>query len=269
MAESAMKHKYTLEIAFVILVIAVSLAGFSSLFIGTQAQRTPHHYLHIVTSLAWLALLLCQLVLISRHSFQRHRALGKSIFFAGPVLGATLVMLTVHSAAKDAAVGRADFMVVQNVMVTLEVALLIFLAFVLRRNRAVHGAFLLSTALLFMGIALFFVLISYVPGYRSAGPGAPPDFAGAGQAIVYVSGAIALLFFLKNMRTGWPWLLAGSFFVVNGLLQMVVARTETTKPLTFLIASIGSAPAFGLSLLIFASLLWLAWKRADTRSPVL
>jgi len=72
-------------------------------------------------------------------------------------------------------------MIVQNVMVTLEVALLVFLAFALRRNRNVHGALLLSTALLFMGIAMFFTLISHVPGYR-AGPGAGPRIADAAQA---------------------------------------------------------------------------------------
>ncbi|MEP7002090.1 MAG: hypothetical protein ABI969_16495 [bacterium] len=83
-------------------------------------------------------------------------------------------------------------------MVTLEVALLVFMAFILRKNRNVHGSLLMSTALLFTGIALFFTLISHVPRYRI--------------------------------------------------------------DLTQLVASIGRAPAFGLGLVIFLALLWMAWR---------
>ena len=198
-----MKNKYTLEIIFLVLVIAVSLVGFSSLYFGKPVERDAYHYLHIITSLAWLMLLLSQLVLISQQRFHLHRVIGKSIFFAGPVLVATLTLLSVHSAVKDAEAGKADFMVVQNVMVTLEMALLVFLAFVLRKNRQVHGALLLGTAFLFMGIALFFTLISYVPGYRMAGPGTFPRFAEAAQTISLVGGLIGLLFFLKNWRACW------------------------------------------------------------------
>ena len=184
-----MKNKFTLEIIFLVLVIAVSLVGFSSLYFGKPVERNAYHYMHIITSLAWLMLLLSQLVLISQARFDLHRVVGKSIFFAGPVLVATLTLLSVHSAVKDAEAGKADFLVVQNVMVTLEMALLVFLAFILRKNRQVHGALLMSTALLFMGIALFFTLISYVPGYRIEGPETFNRFAKAAQTISFVGGA--------------------------------------------------------------------------------
>lgn len=260
-----MTNKYTPEIIFLLLVIALSVTGFSSLFTGQHAERTAYQYLHIVTSFAWLLLLLVQLLLIRQGSGPRHRAVGQCIFFAGPVLVASLTLLTVHSAVKDAEVGKADFMVVQNVMVTLELALLIFLAFVLRKNRRVHGALLLSTTLLFMGIALFFTLISYVPGYVVSGPGTFSRFAEAAQMVAYVGGVIALLFFLKNRSTGWPWLLTGSFFFLNGFLQMIAARMNGTKPLTSLVASIGRVPAFVLGLLVFGALIWLAWRVGQAR----
>ncbi len=250
-----MKNKYTLEILFLLVVLALSLAGFSSIFLGKH-EPTAFQFLHIVTSLAWLLLLLSQLLLIRQARFQSHRTIGKSIFFAGPVLVATLTLLTVHSAANDAVADRADFMVVQNVLVALEVALLVLLAFVLRKNRAVHGALLLSTALLFMGIALFFTLISYVPGY---------GFAKAAQACSLVVGVTGLAFFLRNWRTGWPWLLAGALFVINGLLQMTVAGMNGTKPLTLWVASIGRATAFGVSLAIFLALLCVAWRIEATK----
>jgi len=259
-AEGMLKNKHSLEIAFLLMVIALSLVGFSSLSLDEQAELSAYHYLHIITSLAWLLLLLSQLVLIRQHRFHLHRVVGTSIFFAGPVLVATLTLLSVHSAAKDAVAGRADVLVVQNVMVTVEVALLVFLAFIRRQNRNVHGSLLMSTALLFMGIALFFTLISFVPGYRIEGPETFSRFADAAQASSLIGSLVGLLFFLKNRRTGWPWILVSSLFFLNGFLQMVVDRTDRTTSLTLLVASIGEAPAFGLGLLIFGALLWVAWR---------
>ena len=260
-----MRKKYTLEMVFLLMVIALSLVGFSTLLLGEQPALTAYHYLHILTSLAWLLLLLGQLVLIRQQSFRRHRAIGKSIFIAGPLLIASLTLLSVHSASKAAAAGQADELLVQNVVTTIEVALLVFLAFILRRNRDVHGSFMISTALPFMGVALFFTFISYVPRFKVEGPETFSRFAEAGQTISLILIVVGLLFFLKNWRTGWPWILASLGFTLNGLLQVFLDSTERTKPLTELVASIGRAPAFGLSLTIFGALLWMAWKVAPAK----
>ena len=258
--EGMMRQKHTLEFVFLLMVIALSLVGFSSLALGENTGLTPYHYLHISTSVAWLLLLLSQLVLIRQHRFQHHRTIGKLIFIAGPLLVASLALLSVHSAAKEAVAGQADDLLVQNVMTTVEIAVLVFLAFILRRNRKVHESFLMSTALLFMGIALFFTFISYVPRFKIEGPETFSRFADAGQAISIIIFLIGLLFFLKDWRTGWPWIIASSFFSLNGFLQAYLDSADRTKSLTQLVASIGRAPAFGLGLLIFGALLWVAWR---------
>lgn len=260
-----MSHKYTPELLFLLLAIATSVVGFSSLYTGAQTGPDAYQALHIVTSFAWLLLLLGQLVVVRQHRFQLHRTVGMLIFFAGPVLVATLTMLCVHSAAKDAGVDRPDALVVQNVMVTAEVALLVLLGFLLRRNRSLHGSLLMSTALLFMGIALFFTLISYVPGYRIEGPETFSRFADAAQTTSIVGSLIGVLLFLARRRNGWPWLLASSFFVANGFLQLYVARTDRTLALTRLVGSIGRGSAFALGLTIFAALLWMAWRVEPAR----
>ena len=266
-----MRQKYTLEMAFLLMVIALSLVGFSSLWSGQHSERTPYHYLHITTSFAWLLLLLSQLVLIRRNSFRRHRAIGQSIFIAGPLLVASLTLLAVHSAAKNAAAGQADELFVQNVGSTIQIALLVFLAFALRRNRNLHASFLMSTALVFLGVALFFAFISYVPGFKIEGPETFSRFAKAGQTSSIVILVIGLLFFLRNWRTGWPWFIAAAFFTLNGWLQVYLDSTGRTLPLTQLVASIGRAPAFGASILLFGFLLWMAWKvdpSKRTKHPV-
>lgn len=255
-----MRQQYTVEIGFVGLVLAVSLVGFSSLFTGEQAWPDPYQSLHITTSVAWLLLLLGQLLLLRQRDGRRHRVIGTSIFAAGPLLVASVSLLTVHSAAKDAIVGRADTLVVQNVAFTLELSLLLGLAFLLRRRRAVHGALLLSTALMFLTIALFFTFISYVPGYRANGAGAPPRFAEAGQLSALIGAVVGLLFFLRSWRTGWPWLLTSVFFLLDGYVQFLVAQTQETKALTALVASVGRTPAFVLGFTLFGALLALAFR---------
>jgi hypothetical protein len=152
-------------------------------------------------------------------------------------------------------------MVVQNVMVTLELALLIFPAFWLRRRREIHGALLLSTALLFMGIALFFTLIGFVPAYRIEGPGTFHRFAEAAQVVAMVGVAVGMAFFLRDRRAGWPWLLAGMFFPLNGLVQAIVAQNQGTMALTRMVAACDLVVAFAISLSGYAALLWLAWTR--------
>jgi uncharacterized membrane protein YozB (DUF420 family) len=255
-----MKKKYTLEIVFLLMVIAVSLVGFSTLLLGEEPTLTAYHYLHVITSLAWLLLMLSQLFLLRQNDFRRHRAIGKWIFVAGPLLIASLTLLSVHSASKEAAAGGADDLLIQNVGTTIEVALLVFLAFILRRNRDLHGSFMMSTSVPFMGVAMFFTFISYVPRFKIDGPETFSRFAEAGQAISLFLLIVGLLFFLRKWRTGWPWILASVFFTVNGMLQGVLDGAGRTKALTALVASVGRAPAFALSLLGFAALLWVAWK---------
>lgn len=256
-----MRQQYTVEIAFLLLVIAVSILGFSSLVSGGKTVLTGYHVLHIITSMAWLLLLLGQLVLIRRGRFDRHRAIGASMLAVGPMLVASLTLLTVHSAAREAAAGAVDDLVVQNVTFTLEVALLLVLAFALRRNRRVHGALLMSSALMFLVIALFFSFISYVPGFRIEGPETFDRFAKSAQAGALIGSAIGLAFFLRNWRTGWPWLLVSTFFFLNGYAQVAVARAGQAQALTARVGSIGEGPAFGLGFGIFALLLWAVWQR--------
>jgi hypothetical protein len=136
-----------------------------------------------------------------------------------------------------------------------------FFAFWLRRRREIHGALLLSTALLFMGIALFFTLIGFVPAYRIEGPETFHRFAEAGKAVALATIAVGIVFFLRNWRNGWPWLLAGMFFLLNGVVQAIVAQTLGTMALTRMVAACDLVVAFAISLSGFAALLWLAWIR--------
>jgi hypothetical protein len=140
-------------------------------------------------------------------------------------------------------------------MVTLQLGLLILLAFVLRKRRKLHGSFILSTAILFMGIALFFTLISFVPPFKIEGPETFYRFqtaALAGQATCLVVG---FLFFVKDFRNGWPFLLAGSFFVLNEFIRSLLTKSKLIEPLTEFVGSMNQAFTFVGSFAVLLALL--------------
>lgn len=242
---------YKLEITFLILVILISIAGFWKLFIRADAKPIGVHFLHITTSLLCLVLLLIQLIHIDQKSFSSHRKLGLAIFAMAPLVVATVALLSVHSANKAIVTGKEDALIVQNVMVTVELGLVILFSFFLRRNRNLHGAFLLSSGILFMVIALFFALLSFVPLNKIDGPETFYRFGTAAITAGCIGSIVSLIFFFKSMRNGWPWLLAGSFFFFNGYINSLLHKENGIQPLTEFVGSIDQMEIFMLTLIGF------------------
>ena len=250
---------YKPEIAFLILVILISIAGFWELFMGADAKPIGLHYLHLIISLLWLVLLLIQLINIQRKRFLKHRKLGIAIFIMAPLVVATVALLSVHSANKAIITGKEDVLIVQNVMITFELGLVIFLAFVLRSNRNLHGALLLSSAILFMVIALFFALLSFIPIFKIEGPETFYRFGTAAITAGCIGAVIGIIFFFKSMRNGWPWLLAGSVFFINGYINSLLHTSNGIQPLTEFVGSINEKQTFIITLVGFFALLSFAW----------
>lgn len=225
----------------------LTFAGFWNVYFGPQSEAGPYHHLHIATVLAWLVLLASQLALAGSRNYSTHRRLGLLAIVAAPLLVASTTLLSVESARKGVASGRGDFMVVQNVMGTLELALIIVLAFALRRRRQLHASFLASTALMFAGIAAFFSLIGFVPGFRIEGPETFDRFGKALVTIQYASLVVGLLFFARDRRNGWPFLLVGAFPLLNGLIKSLLEQGGLIEPLTGLVGAANQPSAFAAS----------------------
>lgn len=262
-------RRFSIEFLLLGVTLLLSVSGFWKLFIGPDAPPDPHQSLHVVTSLTWLLLLLYQLNLIRGGRYGDHRRAGLAILAMGPLLFATTALLSVHSAHKALVAGEDDFLIVQNVMVTVELAALILLAFLLRKNRRLHGSLMLSTAILFMGIALFFTLIGFVPQFRIEGPETFyrfRDAAIAAQGTVLLVGA---LLFLRDFRNGWPYLLAGSFSTLNELIKASLDDNALLQPLTGLVGSMNKAATFvGSFALLLALLAVLTLRSARRRTEI-
>ncbi|GGA06757.1 hypothetical protein GCM10010923_15840 [Blastomonas marina] len=200
-------------------------------------------------------LVLAQLIVIAKGDYALHRRVGLAVLLVGPVIVATVATLSVYSAKKGAASGEGDFLIVQNVMVTLELALLIVLAFLFKKRRILHGHLLLSTLILFGGIALFFALIGFVPQFRIEGPETFYRFGLAAMTgqLVCLSGGLAL--FLLKSRDRWPFLLVGASFFANEGIRLLLERFGLIDGLTATVGSLDLVMTFVAVLLLVGVLL--------------
>jgi len=247
--------RYGLEFGLIAAVILIMILGFWDIYFGADADAQPHHHLHITTVFIWIGLLLTQLTLMARGSYQMHRKVGLAVLVGGPLLVATTAMLSVHSAHKGVVSGDGDFLIVQNVMVTLELGLLIFLAFLLKDRRKLHGSLLLSTTILFMGIALFFAIISFVPQFKIEGPETFYRFQMAATTGQVICVAVGSLFFIRDRRNGWPFLVAGFCFFLNEAIRFLLMSFGLIDPLTEIVGSMSQPLTFIASFALLFSLL--------------
>ena len=254
-------NHYRLEFGLIAAVMLIMVLGFWDIYFGPDAGAQPHHHLHITTVFIWIGLLLTQLTLMARGSREMHRKIGLAGLVTAPLLVATTAMLSVHSAHKGVVSGEGDFLIIQNVMVTLEVGLLIFLAFLLKNRRKLHGSLLLSTTILFMGIALFFAMISFVPLFRIEGPETFYRFQTAGITGQVICLAVGLLFFIRDRRNGWPFLVAAACFPLNDAIRAMLTSAGLIDPLTEFVGSMSQPITF------VATFVLMFWLLAATALP--
>ena len=269
MPQAGRHRRYAPEFALIAAAMLISVLGFWDIYFGPGPGAQPHHHLHIATAFIWMGLLLAQLVLIARGDRQNHRKLGLAVLVAGPLLVATTSALSVLSAYKGVASGKGDFLIVQNVMVTLEIGLIVFLAFLLKRRRELHASLLMSTTILFMGIALFFALIAFLPQFRIEGPETFYRFQTAAMTGQVICLATGLLFFFRDRRNGWPFLLAGACFPVNEAIRSLLTNSDLIDLLTETVGAMSQPLTFVATfVLLFSLLAATALPERRQRRPV-
>lgn len=255
---------YRAEMVLVLFVMAVGLLGFWTIYVGEAADPRPHHHLHLVTTFGWMALLLTQLVFLSRGQPSAHRRLGLAVLMAAPLLLASVAFLTVHSAHRGIVSGEGDFLIVQNVLGTLWLAAMLALAFIFVKRRKLHGAFLMSTLLLFLGPAIFFALLAFAPPFRIEGPETFHRFGLAAMTGQLVILAIALTFFLMDRRNNWPYLLAASSFLAAEALKLWLTRSGLIDPLTRFIGEMSQGWTFTVGFVLLLAILAVRLRPAFT-----
>lgn len=235
--------------------MVVGLLGFWNIFFAQGADPQPHHYLHLATTYIWMGLLLTQLVLLTSGKRAEHRRWGLAVLATGPLLIASMALLTVHSASSALASGEEDFLIVQNVFGTFWLAVVILLAFALKKRRKVHGALLSSTLILFLGPALFFVLLAFAPPFRIEGPETFYRFQTAAMTAQAIILAIVVLLLIKDRRHNWPYIFAAASYLLAEATKAWLTPLDLIDPLTRLVGAANQASTFLVTFAIVAVLL--------------
>lgn len=233
--------KYIFEYLLISTTIILTVTGFWNIFFGPNAQPKPYQILHVIVNFSWLFLMLYQLSLIGNKQGIKHKRVGLSILFFGPLLFAQAVLLAIHSAQKGLVSGEGDFMIVQNGLGTIELGLIILLAFILKKRRKIHSAFLISTVVLMLGISIFFLLLAVAPGLIGYG--------------MYITLFVGLLFFLKDRRNGWPILVSSSIFTINDFITSILIKQDLIQPLTEFVGALNQPISFFVSFIVLLFLL--------------
>ena len=132
-------------------------------------------------------------------------------------------------------------MIVQNALAPIELGLIIFLAFILKKRRKIHAAFLISTVVLMLGISIFFLMLAVAP-----------ELIGYGM---YITLFVGILFFLKDRRNGWPILVCSSLFIINDFIYLILNEHNLIQPLTAFVGSLNQLITFFMSFIVLLSLL--------------
>ena len=233
--------KYIFEYLLIFTTILLTVSGFGNLFLRADAKPTPYQIFHVIVNFSWLFLMLYQLSLIGNKQGIKHKRVGLSILFFGPLLFAHAILLAIHSAHRGLVSGEGDFMIVQNVMASLDLGVIILLAFILKKRRKIHAAFLISTVVLMLGISIFFLLLAVAPGLIGYG--------------MYITLLVGLLFFLKDRRNGWPILVSSSIFIINDFITSILIKHDLIQPLTEFVGSLNQLITFFVSFIVLLFLL--------------
>ncbi|MEJ8844331.1 hypothetical protein WG954_18190 [Lacibacter sp. H375] len=233
--------KYVFEYLLIITTILLTVSGFWNIFFGAEAKPNGHQTFHVIVNFSWLFLMLYQLSLIGNKQPAIHKRVGLSILFFGPLLVAQVAILAIHSAHRGLVSGEGDFMIVQNVLAPIELALIILMAFILKKRRKIHAAFLISTVVLMLGISIFFLLLAVAPHLLGYG--------------MYITFFVGVLFFLKDRKYGWPTLLCSSFFIINDFINSILIKNGLIQPLTEFIGSLNQPVTFFVSFIVLLLLL--------------
>ena len=233
--------KYIFEYLLILTTIILTVSGFWNIFFSADAKPNSYQIFHVIVILSWLFLMLYQLSLIGNKQGIKHQRVGLSILFFGPLLCAQAVLLAIQSAHRGLVSGEGDFMIVQNSLAPIELGLIILLAFILKKRRKIHAAFLISTVVFMLGISIFFLLLAVAPeliGYA-----------------MYITLFVGILFILKDRKNGWPILVSSSFFIINDFIYLILNEQVLIQPLTTFVGSLKQLISFIVSFIILLFLL--------------
>ena len=258
---------------YVLLVIAVTIAGFWQSYFSTFTQGPWQFHAHAVAASVWITLVATQSWTAHRRQFAWHGLAGKASLLLFPFLiGGLSAIIDLTGKGYVAGDGASRVMFGGAFLIGLMVAIAAYVTLyyrALRYRRKVwqHSGYMLATPLILWESPFSRVLIEVVPGLGIAGPQDLPHIL---HSIEWANLTALLFCLIVRWRVGTradPFVVAAVFIAAQ---MFAMGQLGDLSIVLAALASIGNLPSavvVGAGFTIGALTSWAGWQ-AGKRPPV-
>jgi hypothetical protein len=258
---------------YVLLVMAVTVAGFWQSYFSTFTQGPWQFHAHGVAASVWVILVLTQSWTAQRRQFGWHAAAGKASLLLFPFLIAGLAAI-IDLTAKGYVLGERPDRVMYGgsflvglVLAIAAYVLLYYRALKHRRKAWLHAGYMLATPLILWESPLSRVLITFVPGLGIAGPQDLPHVLHSIEWSMATSVIFCLVVRWRVGERAQPFLVAGLFVVAQMVAMGQLGDLAIVRSAVSFIGYLPSAAVVAAGFATGALTSWAGWN-AGKRPPV-
>ncbi len=261
---------------YVLLVIAVIIAGFWPSYFAVWDNVPWQFHAHGVAASIWVMMVAAQSWSVHHKQLPLHRAVGKSSLLLFPFLiGGLAAIIDVTAKGYVAGEGPVRQMFGGPFLIGLALAIAAYVtvyyqALKNRRKVWVHSGYMLTTPIILFESPFGRILNGFMPGLQIRGP---DDLYLIMPAILWAM-ALELVFiaaiWLKYGNKAKPFLVAGIFIVAQMLTMGLTSGSDLLRSLLVMLGHTPSAVVVAAGFAIGALTSWAGWtagKRAAVPAP--
>jgi len=258
---------------FVGFVLVVIIIGFWDSYFVSIAEVPTAFHVHAFTAMIWVALLLFQDWAIRSRRRNLHKIGGMLSLFLFPFLIVGFTMIINVSAAgyvaDESALAR---FLGPSFGLSMMVAILAYLtlyyqALKHRQNIRLHAGYMLTTPLILFESPFSRIILSDLPFLVFTGSEFPQRILDAIVIAMGISVAFALVLYLRDRKSGIPFLVAAIFLLVESVCMYVGTNIDWVRQGFEAYARIPTALTLLIGFLLGAAISWFGWKSVDRRIP--
>jgi len=258
---------------FVGLVLVVIIIGFWDSYFVPISEVPLAFHVHAFTAMTWVALLLFQDWAIRSRRRNLHRIGGMLSLFLFPflIVGFTMI-INVSAAGYVADENELARFLGPSFGLSMTVAILAYLtlyyqALKNRQNIRLHAGYMLTTPLILFESPFSRIILSDMPFLVFTGSEFPQRILDAIVIAIGISVAFALILYLRDRKSGIPFLIAAIFLLVESVCMYVGTNIDWVRQGFEAYARIPTALTILIGFLLGAAISWFGWKSIDRRNP--